>query len=208
MDNLQAPASRIVNHLRCGEVSCDRATPPVPLFTGPVSQSTYCVTRARQSIANVLSHKDENSMSMSWCSSSLGQGQHPRIAKGARKRKACHPKRSDDGCEDLRRRQPLLASSDKEFVKVLGKASKASSDSVRSNRAVATRHRVGLSAHEAIAESQKRAKKREKKHSTKSVCSVIVSGVVVPLTPVPPRASYKNAHGTGVLQQAAAAMAW
>lgn len=208
MDISQADIDKRLDPSGCGEAACNRVVPPVPLFAGPVSHSTCCIYRARQSIARALAQEDDDSIVVSCGSSSLGHVQQHRNVKGARKRKACHPQRSDDGCEDLRRRQPAVVSTDKEFSKMLGKSSKVASGNARKKGVGAARQKVGLSAHEAIAESQKRAKKRKHKHVNKGMRSVIVSGVVVPLTPVPPRAGDKHGSGTAVTQQVIDILGW
>lgn len=176
-------------------VSCAGVPPPVPLFKEPVPPSTFCVEEARKSVATALRSQD-TTRSRPFCCSAPPVEQQPRPARGASKRKACHPKRSDDGCEATRRRQSPITSSDQEFALRLKKAPQTTATAVRKRCSGAMQKKQGLSADEAIAANQKRASRRKRKFAGSKICSVFVSGTVVPLTPVSSCQEARHARGT------------
>lgn len=181
-----------------GAACADVAT-PVPLFEEPVLQPAFCLRQARESIAAALKYEDESRLRTAACPLPAVEQLQPRPTRGARKRKACHPKRSDDGCEATRQIPPPLTSTDEEFAlrMVKGvKSTKATASAVRKRCSGGMQKKRGLSADEAIAANQKRANRRKRKSSGRIICSVIVSGVVVPLTPVHPCPGVRHARGT------------
>lgn len=160
------------------------APPPVPLFEDR-TQSAFCPDRARESIFITLQAVDLT-FSGAPCCTSLAVEHKPRAAKGANKRKGSKPRRSDDGCDTARRQERPAVSTDEAFVKRLKRSCMMDSTAgVRKKcQGVVHDQKRGLSADEAIAASRQRASKRKMSLRQHKFCSVIVSGVVVRLTPV------------------------
>lgn len=159
---------------------------PVPAFTAdPLTPAGFCAIRARDSICAALAQgidDDSNRGQDGACCPTSATVSRPGALR-SRKRKRARPTRSDDGCESVSYRTKTLESST-----CFSQPSACDNSAQTSYKQCPARRKVtkrGLTAAQAIVASEKRRQARSKKKSSSKTCTVIVSGMLFPMTPVP-----------------------
>lgn len=166
-----------------GAASCQA---PVPVFTAdPLTSAGFCAIRARSSICAALARDNEaeadRGQDGACCPPSASNTRAG--ATRSRKRKRARPTRSDDGCDKI---SYTPSSTEPSTYLLQPSACEPSAQVYRKHCPV--RRKVtkrGLTAAQAILASEKRRRERSKKKSSSKTCTVIVSGMLFPMTPVP-----------------------
>lgn len=166
--------------------SAGSCTTPVPVFTAdPLTSAGFCAIRARSSISAALAQEIEDEVDR-------GQGgaccppSAPDARAGAtrsRKRKRARPTRSDDGCDKISY-TPSSTNSSTNCLQLFAcePLAQVPRKHCPMRRKVTKR---GLTAAQAILASERRRKDRYQRKSSIKLCAVMVSGMLLPMTPVP-----------------------